>query len=1068
MTRTNYIQGIREWIAKAKITRTFNADFETNQSKSSSFPSFDEIFKYINNSDNSKKFFDKIQETLENYKKFVNQVKPIKCEVSYAPLLKRIKSSDETLHKMLTVLNENVVFEPLMKHRIQKRVTLTFNSEYSDSLNFIFDLLNALVLKIQDYIITNSIYNSSYRMTNREWLKEFKDEEPAKVLSSINQELKRTIDKKFVSDFFSDGKKDVVEMMSTFWKGLAGLLCYTKPYESSSYNIDGKKDVNINAFFEQRLVEHYKSVDEVLNDSTIFENLSDSELKDQYERILKIKIPRGVDPTSEKDLKISDSKAEQKLASLIGLESVKESIEKIKAYVKANKKNGKYTNLNLHMVFTGNPGTGKTEVAKLIGEILYDNGVLPKKSYVEATRSTLVGAYVGDTALKTDAVIEKAMGGVLFIDEAYSLAHENDPIDFGHEAVAELIKGMEDNKGKFCVILAGYKGPMEKMLATNQGFNSRLQFHIDFPNYSRDELEDIFRLMLEKDEYLVEDDALNRMLDITDVMRKNPDFANARDARNILQQCEMNLNLRSVDGSNRCITVDDVNKYIEDAKISVPKGHESNDKILTGEEQLMKLIGLDSIKKSVRKIKSYARKNKGSSNLNLHMAFTGNPGTGKTEVADIISRVLYEAGVLPEAKVILGNRTTLVGKYIGETAIKTKEAISKAMGGVLFIDEAYSLSSGGEYDYGAEAIAILIDEMEKNKGKFCVVLAGYEKPLMNMIASNPGFNSRIQFYLNFPDYTRDELKEITMSFLARETIPYTISDEAMNEMLDITDYDRTLPDFANARTIRTMLTDIIMNQNLRVEDESDNDEIIMDDVIQYENDNHLDKLRKRTHVDGSTLPSELIDKIKHASENYDSSKIDNSYYEQAVISISGNDGSQGTGFIITPDGLCLTCAHCIQDEKSNQKARIILTLANGQRFKNYVGFETLFVDNKNDFALLKLEDTGMIYSYLPLTLREDSSYDPLHEFIMAGYPFGGESYSSISITEGRIASVNNLNDRTVVFADMFGKPGNSGSPVIDKETKKAIGVFFGGISDPNTKEMIKCFTPVSEVWKTIS
>ncbi len=1067
MTREECIEGIKEYVAKAKIEKVFNADFSTKQSELSSFPSFEKIFNYVNKSDNSKKFFERIDETLNNYQKFVTEMKPIKCEVAYKPLLKRIKSSEETINKLLNVLKTKVEFEHFKECKIQKFITLTFNSDYSDSMNFIFDLLSELSKKVQKYIVTNSIYNTAYKVDYSEKIRDFKNKEPSQVLSSTNQELKKIVEKKYIPDFLSDGTEDIEEMMKSFWNGLSCLLYFTEPYETYSYDIDGESITNINGYFEGLLKEHYQLVDGKLENFMLYEGLSNSELRDCYEKIIKIKIPKVVNPASEIDLKSPDSKAEQKLASLIGLESVKESIEKIKAYVKANKKDDKSTNLNLHMVFTGNPGTGKTEVAKLIGEILYDNGVLPKKSYVEATRSTLVGAYIGHTALKTDAVIEEAMGGVLFIDEAYSLAYDNDPIDFGHEAIAELIKAMEDNKGKFCVILAGYKGPMEKMLATNPGFNSRIQFHIDFPNYSRNELEEIFKLMLEKDGYLVKDDALNRMLDITDVMRKNPDFANARDARNVIQQCEMNLNLRCVDGNDRCITVEDVNKYIEDAKLSVPKGHGLDDKILTGEDQLMKLIGLDSVKKSVKKIKAYAKKNKGSSNLNLHMAFTGNPGTGKTEVANIISRVLYEAGVLPEAKVILGSRETLVGRYVGETAIKTKEAVSKAMGGVLFIDEAYSLSSGIENDFGPEAIATLIDEMEKNKGKFCVVLAGYEKPLMKMIATNPGFNSRIQFYLNFPDYTRDELKEITMSFLAKETIPYAISDEAMNEILDLTDYYRTLPDFANARTIRKMLTDIIMNQNLRVEDEPDNDEIIINDVIQYEEDNHLVKQEKKHHENKTNLPSELIDKIKLASMNYDASKIDNLYYEQAVISISGIDGSQGTGFIITPDGLCLTCAHCIQDDSSKQKARIILALANGQKFKNYVGFETLFVDKKNDFAVLKLEDTGMIYSYLPLTLKEECSYESLHEFIMAGYPFGGESYSSISITEGKIASVNELDDRIVVFADMFGKPGNSGSPVIDKETKKVIGVFFGGIGDPNTKEMIKCFTPASEFWKTI-
>ena len=260
---------------------------------------------------------------------------------------------------------------------------------------------------------------------------------------------------------------------------------------------------------------------------------------------------------------------------------------------------------------------------------------------------------------------------------------------------------------------------------------------------------------------------------------------------------------------------------------------------MSGEEQLESLIGLNNVKLSIKKIRAYAKKNKESSNLNLHMAFTGNPGTGKTEVANIISRLLYEAGVLPEAKVIVGNRSTLVGQYIGSTAIKTKEAVQSAMGGVLFIDEAYSLSSGISNDFGSEAIAILIDEMEKNKGKFCVVLAGYEKQLKDMVMSNPGFGSRIQFWIDFPDYSRDELKQIIISFLEKESVKYTITDDAMNKLLDVLDYLRQKSDFANARTARNILQDVIMNQNLRAEDEADNNEINVLDVDAFIEDKNI-------------------------------------------------------------------------------------------------------------------------------------------------------------------------------------------------------------------------------------
>ena len=333
-----------------------------------------------------------------------------------------------------------------------------------------------------------------------------------------------------------------------------------------------------------------------------------------------------------------------------------------------------------------------------------------------------------------------------------------------------------------------------------------------------------------------------------------------------------------------------------------------------------------------------------------------------------------------------------------------------------------------------------------------------------MIASNPGFGSRIQFWIDFPDYSNEELRELIYKFLSKETIAYTITDDALNEMLNLCEFYRCKNDFANARTVRKMLQDIIMNQNLRVEDELDNNQIILDDVIQFEEDNGIVKIEKDNtpEIDKEQVIRHIVD----SSQSINVADIDNNYLEQAVISISDDD-SQGTGFIISPDGLCLTCAHCLNLEPFNQKARIIMLLADGQKIKNYVGFEVLFVDPTNDFALIKLSQLGFNYKYLPLTMIKDLKLNPLREFIMAGYPFGGEVYTSISLTKGNIASVNKIDNRVVVFADMFGKPGSSGSPIIDIETKKVIGIFWGGISENSHSEKIYCFTAVDVIWNSM-
>ena len=528
---------------------------------------------------------------------------------------------------------------------------------------------------------------------------------------------------------------------------------------------------------------------------------------------------------------------------MIGLKGIKESIKKIKAYALTNKDS---ENLNIHMCFLGNPGSGKTEVARYIADILYGNKILPTNKVIEVDRSGLVSQYFGATAEKTSRVISGAMGGVLFIDEAYALAGNSDEssVNYGKEAIDTLVKAMEDYRGKFCVILSGYKNETLKMLSVNPGFKSRIQFILDFPNYSRDELKRITELMLAERQYTIDDTAMERILDITDIKRKDPNFANAREIRNILDQVIMCQNMRCAGTTDKELGIVDVNRYIDDAKINLPtSGSGVEKKLMSGEEELDALIGLTSVKRMIKKIKAYAKRNKGEEGFNLHMCFYGNPGTGKTEVARILSRILYDAGVLEEAKFVETDGRGLLGKYVGETAPKTEAKINEAMNGVLFIDEAYSLmgtatATGVVTNYGEEAIAVLLKEMEDKRGQFCAILAGYKEEMKNLLSANPGFESRIQFTLDFPDYSREELGEIAKVFLAKKK--YTIEDSALKRFLDITEYYRSRPNFANARTIRNILAQVLMNQNLRTEDSDDDNTVIISDVEDYLTDEGID------------------------------------------------------------------------------------------------------------------------------------------------------------------------------------------------------------------------------------
>lgn len=753
----------------------------------------------------------------------------------------------------------------------------------------------------------------------------------------------------------------------------------------------------------------------------------------------------GPEKTKSKRLSIDE---------LIGLTSVKQQLKRFTAFVKKNK--GKEIgHNNLHMCFKGNPGTGKTIVARLIADELYKAGILKTNKLVETDRSGLVAQYIGQTAPMVNEKVKEAMGGVLFIDEAYNLYQKDAEKDFGVEAIATLVKAMEDYRGQFVVIFAGYKDEMEEMLKYNPGLRSRVGYHFDFPNYTKEELKQIGQLIIKDLNYEITPAALDLVIEVVSSRIYEKTFANARDVRNILEQLLMIQSERTLDDiENRLIEEVDVRNYAKEINFEIT---EKGQDIEGGE--FNKLVGLETVKQRIKRIEAFVNKNKDVLKMNTHMVFTGNPGTGKTTVARIIGNVLFRAGLLPSNKLVEVDRAGLVGRYVGETETKTNEVIKKSLGGVLFIDEAYSLASGGENDFGYEALAILLKAMEDNRGKLCVIFAGYEKEMKHFLASNSGLKSRIQFHINFPDYTAEELIQIAFNML--ENKKYTASKEVVAELVNAALTLRCSRDFANARTIRNFIDSVIMIQNTRTLG-TDDREIKKEDVEVLIKDEGLSlTASKKDEVEPISY-----DYVKKLSDEWDNNAFtfNKRDTDERVIHLTNKTAegaSEGSGFIISPDGYYLTCNHCIEGS-IDLKTRVTFYTRQGKRV--YVEYDTVVVaaNKEHDCALCKILNLDCELPYMPL------SFEPIDTLkdnyvVLAGYPHGLRRVNEISFFEGRVISQQHNGDDDKIYTDIMGKSGCSGSAVFYKDNGRVIGVFCGAMlsHNQNLVEEMNYLKPIS-------
>lgn len=463
----------------------------------------------------------------------------------------------------------------------------------------------------------------------------------------------------------------------------------------------------------------------------------------------------------------------------------------------------------MHTILIGNPGTGKSCCVKYLAEIYHALGMLPENSI----RLTNL-AKVSNSTITSE--IHYAIGGVLVFENAHELYHsENKPIDNEQQIVRSLIDELNDpaKQSNWMLVLTGEPQGMESLLAAYPELREHFQEPIYMEDFKPEELYRIVdRCCDERDVHLAPQAKKKlEMLLLHKYNQRGPNFENARFVQRLFDEKIIPAMYKRIADSEDPEVADDLGLVVAE---SIPSINGSSG---DGMAELDELIGLARIKTRVKDYLNAVRLASRRMELGLpasmprlHMAFLGNPGTGKTTVAEIIGKVFAEWGILSVGRVIRTEKSQMVGQYIGETEYKMNNLLARARGNILFIDEAYQLAEGGERDFGRIVMNSLLTELGKNNLDMVVILAGYTAPMKKLLESNEGIESRFPNVFNFEDYTTDELLEIGKLMIHRQGFNLTEGAELNMQAIIRAESEKPSPRFGNGRFVSNLLQNEIL------------------------------------------------------------------------------------------------------------------------------------------------------------------------------------------------------------------------------------------------------------------